>query len=213
MLKLNDDKTELIVFTPKYKQDLYNDLSITFGGTVLDCSQVKDLGVRFDRVLSLRQHMSYTSKTCRFHLRNISRIRKYIPQDISVVLIKSLVMSRQDYTNGLLYGHPKCTVSGLQADIEMEDINLCNDEGDLIGDHNSIECTIQQSAQLHNREIVSYRNVKQIDIDKFCMDVRDLPTLNSIQGTVNELVDRYNLGLRALLDKHAPIIHRVVTVR
>ena len=51
MLKLNDDKTELIVFTSKYKQDLYNDLSITIGDTVVDCSsQVKDLGVIFDRV-------------------------------------------------------------------------------------------------------------------------------------------------------------------
>ena len=58
---------------------------------------------------------SYTSKTCRFHLRNISRIRKYIPQDTSVGLVKSLVMSRLDYTNGLFYGLPKCTVSGLQA--------------------------------------------------------------------------------------------------
>ena len=116
MLKLNDDKTELIVFTSKYKQDLYNDLSITIGDTVVDCSsQVKDLGVIFDRVLSLRQHVSYTSKTCRFHLRNISRIRKYIPQDTSVVLVKSLVMSRLDYSNGLFYGLPKCTVSGLQA--------------------------------------------------------------------------------------------------
>ena len=35
-----------------------------------------------------------------------------IPQDINVVLIKSLVMSRLDYSNGLLYGLPKCTVSG-----------------------------------------------------------------------------------------------------
>ena len=69
----------------------------------------------FDRVLSLRQHVSYTSKTCRFHLRNISRIRKYISQDTSVVLVKSLVMSRLDYSNGLFYGLPKCTVSGLQA--------------------------------------------------------------------------------------------------
>ena len=42
MLKLNDDKTELIVFTSKYKQDLYNDLSITID-TVVDCSsQVKE---------------------------------------------------------------------------------------------------------------------------------------------------------------------------
>ena len=65
MLKLNDDKTELFVFTLKYKQDLYNDVSITIGGTVVDCSsQVKDLGVIFDRVLSLRQHVSYTSKAC-----------------------------------------------------------------------------------------------------------------------------------------------------
>ena len=77
--------------------------------------QVKDLGVIFDRVLSLRQHVSYTSKTCRFHLRNISRIRKYIPQDMSIVLIKSLVMSRLDYSNGVLYGLPKCTVSQLHV--------------------------------------------------------------------------------------------------
>ena len=36
MLKLNDDKTELIVFTSKYKHNLYNDLSITIGDTVVD---------------------------------------------------------------------------------------------------------------------------------------------------------------------------------
>ena len=52
---------------------------------------------------------------CRFHFRNIRRIRDYIPQDTSVVIIKSLVMSRLDYYNGMLYGLPKCTVSGLQA--------------------------------------------------------------------------------------------------
>ena len=50
--------------------------------------------------------------------------------------------------------------STLLTDIEVEDINLCNDDGDLIRDHYSIECTIQQSTQLQNREIVSYRNVK-----------------------------------------------------
>ena len=49
------------MFTSKYKQDLYNDLSITIGDTVVDCSsQVRDLGVIFDRVLSLRQHVFYT---------------------------------------------------------------------------------------------------------------------------------------------------------
>ena len=82
----------------------------------MDCSsQVEDLGVIFDRMLSLRQHVSYTSNACRFYHRNISRIRKYIPQDISIVIINSLAMSRLDYSNGLLYGLPKVTVSGLQV--------------------------------------------------------------------------------------------------
>ena len=116
MLKLNDDKTELIVFVSKYKQDLYNYSSMTIGETVVDCSsQVKDLGSSFIRVLSLRQHVSYTSRACRFHLRNISRIRKYIPQDISIVLIKSLVMPRLDYSNGLLYGLPEVCVHVLRC--------------------------------------------------------------------------------------------------
>ena len=116
MLKLNDDKTELIVFISKYKQDLYYDLSITIGDTVVDCSsQVKDLGVIFDRVLSLCQHVSYIPGACRFYFRNISRIRKYIPQDISIVFIKSLVMWRLDYSNGLLYGLSTCIVFGLQV--------------------------------------------------------------------------------------------------
>ena len=50
-----------------------------------------------------------------FIFENISRIRKYIPQDTSVVFVKSLVMSRLDNSNGLFYGPPKCTISGLQA--------------------------------------------------------------------------------------------------
>ena len=79
--------------------------------------------------------------------------------------------------------------STLLKDIEMKDINLYNDDGDLIRDHYYIECTIQHSTQLRNREIVSYRNVKQIDIEQFCKNVSESPTLNHIRGTVNKLVD------------------------
>ena len=70
---LNDDKTELIVFTSKYKHNLYNYLSITIGDTVVDCSsQVKDIRVISDRVLSLHQHVSYTSKRADFTLETLA---------------------------------------------------------------------------------------------------------------------------------------------
>ena len=156
MLKLNDDKTELIVLTSKYKQDLYNDLSITIGDTVVDCSsQVKDLGViLFDRMLSLRQHVSYTSRTCRFHLSNISRIRKYIPHDISVVLIKSLVMSRLDYSNGLLYGLPKCTVSGLQA-VQTSAARIVTQE--RLRDHDSMSRALMELHWLPFDKRIEYK--------------------------------------------------------
>ena len=44
--------------------------------------------------------------------------------------------------------------------------------------------------------------MKQIDIDQFCKDVSESPTLNNIHGTVNEFVDRYSIGLRTLLDNY-----------
>ena len=82
---------------------------------MVDCSsEVMDLGVILDRVLSLCQQRRIP-EMCRFHFKNISRIRNYIPQYTSVVLIKSLIISRLDYSNGLLYALPKCTVSGLKS--------------------------------------------------------------------------------------------------
>ena len=116
MLKLNDDKTELIVFASRYNQHLYSDASMMIGNTTVVCEpQVKNLGVIFDQVMSMRQHVNYTSRTARFHLRNISRIRRYIPEESCKLVVQSLVTSRLDYSNGLLYGIPKSAVSILQT--------------------------------------------------------------------------------------------------
>ena len=86
------------------------------GNTTVVCEpQVKNLGVIFDQVMSMRQHVNYTSRTARFHLRNISRIRRYITEESCKLVVQSLVTSRLDYSNGLLYGIPKSAVSILQS--------------------------------------------------------------------------------------------------
>ena len=90
----------------------------------------------------------------------------------------------------------------------MEDINLCNDNGDLIRDNYYIVCTIQKSTPQQKSEIIRYRNVKQIGIDQFCKDINESPTLNYIQGTV----DRYSIGKRALRDpKRVEGVDRCIT--
>ena len=82
MFKLNDDKTELIVFASRYNQHLYSDVSMMIGNKTVVCKpQVKNLGVVFDQVMLMRQHVNYTSRTARFHLRNISRISNTYPRN------------------------------------------------------------------------------------------------------------------------------------
>ena len=85
--------------------------------TVVWEPQVKNLGVIFDQVMSMRQHVNYTctSWTARLHLRNISRIRRYIHEESCKLVVQLLVTSRLDYSNGLLYGIPKSAVSILQS--------------------------------------------------------------------------------------------------
>ena len=68
MLKLNDDKTEFIVFASRYNQHLYSDVSLMIGNTAVVCEpQVKNLGVIFDQVMSMRQHVNYTSRAMVSH--------------------------------------------------------------------------------------------------------------------------------------------------
>ena len=78
-LKINDSKTEFIIFrSPLLKQNL-RDLSISVGDTqVFPSSKVRDLGVVFDKYLTFHDHISGICKSTHFHLRRIGRIRNLL---------------------------------------------------------------------------------------------------------------------------------------
>ena len=94
-LKINDSKTEFIIFrSPLLKQNL-NDLSVSVGDMqVSPCSKVRDLGVVFDQYLTFHDHISGICKSTHFHLRGIgiiwnlltfaARILKRIPRRINI---------------------------------------------------------------------------------------------------------------------------------
>ena len=62
----------------------------------------------------MSSHITNVSKTVIFHLRNIGRIRKYIDQSTCQHAIRSLILSRLDYCNGLLSSLPSTYVIRLQ---------------------------------------------------------------------------------------------------
>ena len=115
MLKINQDKTELIIFTPKHQVKNFSDCKLQFDGTVVhESSFVKNLGAFFDKTLNMDKQANAISKSCFFHLRNIGRIRSLISVNACKTLVNSLVTSRLDYANVLLCGANRKVTDKLQ---------------------------------------------------------------------------------------------------
>ena len=76
LLKLNDQKTDVVVFGTKHKLPVMKDIRITVGGSTLSpSSHVRNIGVIFDSMLTMTNHICTICRTAYMHLHNISRIR------------------------------------------------------------------------------------------------------------------------------------------
>ena len=113
-LKINDDKTEFLVISSR-RASSRTDFSINIGDAVIKpSSSCRNLGVIFDNNLMLDKHISNVCRSTLFHLRNIGLIRAFITQSAAEQLVHSLVTSRLDYCNSLLYGLPDSLLNRLQ---------------------------------------------------------------------------------------------------
>ena len=75
ILKINNSKTEFIVFrSPQLKCDV-SGLSVNVGERMVSqSSKVGDLGVIFDQFLNFDNHMTAICRITYFHMRNIGKI-------------------------------------------------------------------------------------------------------------------------------------------
>ena len=74
--------------------------------TVPAVPSARNIGSRMDNHLTMVEHVSGACKASYFHPRNIAQIRRYLTQDAAATLIHSLVNSRLDKLNSLLFGLP-----------------------------------------------------------------------------------------------------------
>ena len=77
--------------------------------------QARNLGVIFDDTMSLSPHINTIVKGAFYHIRNISKIRKYISTSSTEILIHSFVRSKLDFCNSLLFGAQKRDIAKLQS--------------------------------------------------------------------------------------------------
>ncbi|KAK3533230.1 hypothetical protein QTP70_013667 [Hemibagrus guttatus] len=112
-LKLNPSKTELLIIPgdPSPAQDLAISLS---NSMISPTATARNLGVTMDNQLSFSSHVANVTRSCRFLLYNIRRIRPFLSTQATKVLVQSLVISRLDYCNSLLAGLPLNAILPLQ---------------------------------------------------------------------------------------------------
>ena len=112
-LKLNPDKTELLFFPGK--ACLTQELTISIDNAlVTSVPTAKNLGVVLDSQMSFKAHIAAVTRSCRFTLYNIRRIRPFLTQDSAQLLVQAAVISKLDYCNSLLTGLPACALKPLQ---------------------------------------------------------------------------------------------------
>ena len=114
-LKINDSKTEFIVFrSPQLKCDL-SGLSVNVGESMItQSSKVRDLGVILDQFLNFDDHITAICRSTHFHIRNIGKIRNLLSYDACSTIIHALISCRLDYCNSILYNVPKSKTDRLQ---------------------------------------------------------------------------------------------------
>ena len=92
MLKLNSDKTELIVFGPKNHLKQIEDISIKVGSSeVKSLMSVRNLGAIFDSRMNMKSHVKSVCRSCYSQLRQIGHIRQYLNSYATKYLVNSLL--------------------------------------------------------------------------------------------------------------------------
>ena len=120
-LKINTNKTELLVVSKKNitkknnEENEITELQISHDEEAIESVPVaKSLGVKFDSKLSFVDHITSVIQSCNINLRNLRAIASKLSFELKKQLVHSLVFSKLDYCNGLLYGVPKYLIVKLQ---------------------------------------------------------------------------------------------------
>ena len=90
-------------------------------------------------------------------------------------------------------------------------INYCR-EGPVLSDHTAVICGTNIQRENVTGKEVSYRKINKIDLDELSQDIKFDPSYYN-NNTIDELVFALDKTLKEALDKHAPEVQRIITVR
>ena len=96
-LSLDPAKTEFLLLGLPAQLEF----TISSNTTIQPVSSARNLGIIFDSNLSCSDHISYISKSCFSHIRDLRRISNTLDHKTACTIATSLVHSKLDYCNSL----------------------------------------------------------------------------------------------------------------
>jgi len=94
-LQLNASKTELILFGSRTNLLKLSDHDLTItvtSDTIQPVNSVRDLGVKLDSELSMKQQVSNITRACFYHLRRLRQTRCRAGYEVTVRLVLALII-------------------------------------------------------------------------------------------------------------------------
>ncbi len=114
-LKLNDAKTEFLLIGTNGRLSQAKNNNIQVGDAqVYAANEARNLGVIFDQEMTLESHVKNVCKNAYYHIKNLSRIRKFLDMRNSNIAAHAFVTSKLDYGNALFAGAPNYIIHKLQ---------------------------------------------------------------------------------------------------
>ena len=113
---LNPDKSEVLLVARKRNAEKFaHGTGVKVAGSDITFSvQLKSLGVTLDQNLSFDHHVGNIVKASNFNIRALRHIRPVLDRTVANTIACSIVSTRLDYCNSLLYGTSVKNVSRLQ---------------------------------------------------------------------------------------------------
>ena len=114
-LKLNEDKTEYIMFGTRYQLARTEALDIKAGPAFISHVEgVRDLGFYMDNLLKNHHHIDGICCQLFWIIKFVQAVNSRLDHDTTKIILQTLVLSRLDYCNSLLAGSAKYQIEKLQ---------------------------------------------------------------------------------------------------
>ena len=103
-LKLNPDKTEVILIGTKSQRDKFKKYFPTklLDQDVAPTDSARDLRVEYDKDFNFKKHISKVCRSCYYHIRDLRRLRRCLKAAVTKTIATLLLSSKLDHCNSIL---------------------------------------------------------------------------------------------------------------